>query len=79
MLLTTFFNNRIRLAAQQAHYIALKHFPRLEISAACIAFCEMLNEDSVPLRLHTCAARMIARRLMDSGQDERVAQYETGQ
>ena len=50
---------RIHAACVKCHWLALKYFQQSHISAACIAFAEMLGQDSAVMRVHLEAANEI--------------------
>ncbi|CAH1796496.1 unnamed protein product, partial [Owenia fusiformis] len=57
--LRTLSMRRVKSACKQAHFMGGKYFNDAAISATCVAFMELLGEDSSALRLHIALGRTI--------------------
>ena len=47
------------MAVKQTHYLAIKYYYKSEVGASCVAFLELIGEDTHRLRLLINAAQII--------------------
>lgn len=65
----------------QTHYLAVKYYNKLEICASCVAFLELIREETDKLRLLVNTAQIIhrGRALQPRAADTKVIHYEIGE
>lgn len=70
----------MNLAVSQTHYLAVKFYDKLEIGAACVAFLELIQEETDKLRLLINTAQIIhkGRLLEQPGAEVKVLHYQIG-
>lgn len=71
---------RIELATRHTHYLALKYYDNLEVCASCVAFLELIGQDTHELRLLINTEHIICRgkQLKGSSLDPKVVHYQVG-
>lgn len=71
---------RMNSAINQTQFLAVKFYESLQIMAACVAFLEMLNEDTFKLRLLINTAMMLhkGKQLLDKQMEPQEIHYYVG-
>ena len=72
---------RVKLAVKQTHYLAVRHYHELEVASSCVAFLELMGEQTLSLRLLINAAQIIheGRLMKNPSLDTKALHTEIGE